>query len=150
MTIVKKKSNDYICVIGSGIIGCGIALDFALSKYKVKLISRTQQGVKKAKNRITNDINFLLKINRIANQDVGETINKIEFSSSIKKSVQNSPLIIEAIYENLSEKIALFSKLDVLCDTQTIITSSTSSFLPEQFQVSSKRQKNILLRLITL
>ena len=145
MTIVKKKSNHHICVIGSGIIGCGIALDFALSEYKIKLVSRTKEGIKKAKTIINNDINFLLKISRITNQDIDALTSKIEFSSSIEKSIQNSPLIIESIYENLSEKIALFSKLDKLCDTDTIITSTTSSFLPEEFQISCNRQKRTLL-----
>ena len=140
-----NKSNDHICVIGTGIIGTGIALDFALSDYKVKLISRTKEGIIKAKNLINNDLKFLLKINKINNSDLETIKRKIKYFSSMKNSIKDCPLIIESIYENLNDKISIFSQIDKISDPEAIITSSTSSFLPEEFQLSSTRRKKILL-----
>ena len=70
-----------------------------------------------------------LKFDLISSSSYEKRINSTIITSDLN-SLSNCELIIEAIWENTISKIALFERLNLVTNSQTIIASNSSSILP--------------------
>jgi 3-hydroxybutyryl-CoA dehydrogenase len=124
MNLDSKKN---ISVIGSGIMGSGIAQVCAQSGFNVLLYDANQEGLTKAYPKIlTNIEKWCVKNNKT------DEIDSIKANLSIATSLEdlrNSDIIIEAITERLEAKQALFEQLENIVSSNTILASNTSGIL---------------------
>jgi 3-hydroxybutyryl-CoA dehydrogenase len=135
---IKMKK---IFVIGSGIMGSGIAQSCAQSGHHVAMIDVNEDALEKAMETITWSLRKLAEKDKL-NEPHEDIITRIEKSKTIE-SGRNADLVIEAISENLEAKQMIFKALGETCSDQTIFASNTSSLpitaianvvkLPERF-----------------
>ncbi|XP_037932321.1 lambda-crystallin homolog [Teleopsis dalmanni] len=69
----------------------------------------------------------------------------ISGTTDIKELVKGAMFIQECIPERLDMKQSLYKQLDTIVDNQTILSSSTSTFLPSLFSKDLKHKENILV-----
>ena len=115
-------------VIGSGLMGTGIAAIFAASRIKVTLIDTDQKRLDDSKGRIHGIAAELLSAELI--QESPETVAARVVCVPDLEACRESDLIIEAIFENLEAKHALYTQLEKIVSPATIIGSNTSGLLP--------------------
>lgn len=114
-----------IGVVGSGIMGNGIAQVMAQAGFQVVLYDLTETVLEKAKNTMAKNIDRILKKSN-SNETVEQILANVHFSTD-KLPLKNADVVIEAITEKLEAKQALFKELDELCDNKTIFATNTSS-----------------------
>lgn len=129
-----------IGVIGSGIMGNGIAQVIATSGCEVILVDVNEEALSKAKRAMTNSLEKLSQ--KQAEIQVDEIINRIEFTTN-KSLLKDVDLVVEAIVENIEVKRALFKELDELCDPNTILASNTSSLLISEISSATNRRDRV-------
>ena len=117
-------------VIGSGLMGTGIAAVFAAAKMKVTLIDTEQKRLDESKNRIQGIATELLSAGLI--EENPEAIAARVVCASDLEACRESGLILEAIFENLEAKHALYTRLEQIVPASTIIGSNTSGLLPSE------------------
>jgi 3-hydroxybutyryl-CoA dehydrogenase len=117
-------------VIGSGLMGTGIAAVFAAGKIKVTLIDTDQRRLDESKSRIQGIVAELLAAGLI--DENPETVAARVVCSPDLETCKESDLILEAIFENLEAKHALYTQLEQIVSPSTIIGSNTSGLLPSQ------------------
>lgn len=115
-----------VAVIGTGMMGPGIAAMVALGGYEVTLIGErpdwAQDGVAKA-----HAVMGQLLDNELTSPDAVEGgKHKLRGSADLESAMQGAQIVIEAIFENLELKQQMFQKLDRLTPPSTIVTSNTS------------------------
>jgi 3-hydroxybutyryl-CoA dehydrogenase len=115
-------------VIGSGLMGTGIAAIFAAANIKVTLIDTDQKRLDEAKGRIQGIAAELLSAGLI--HENAETVATRVVCAAELEACQTSDLIIEAIFENLEAKHALYTELEKIVSPETVIGSNTSGLLP--------------------
>lgn len=132
-----------ITVIGAGTMGHGIALMFAIHGYEVSLYDKLETQLKKALEKIREELNLLLEEECISAKQAKETMSRIKICTMLKDATKYAEYVIEAIPENLKEKQKLFKLLDELCPNDTILASNTSSLRLKDIIVSlpPNRQK---------
>lgn len=118
--------RDTVVIIGTGLMGPGIAARSSLAKNKTILfnpnISHAQKGLIQAQNQLAE-----LRDNDLATSaEVDEAIRLLSCSDNLEQSLQNTRLVIEAIVENLAKKQELFCRLDNLLPAEVPIVSNTS------------------------
>lgn len=110
-----------IVIIGSGVMGAGIAEQFANTENKVFLMDIVTNNP---------DRNFLAK------QAVAKIAKNLDIASKYiipcnledhAEILSSADLIIEAIIEEIDIKKALYKKLNKLCKKNALITSNTST-----------------------
>jgi len=119
---IKKVS-----VIGAGTMGNGIAHVFALNGFSVDLIDMNDDILNKAKNKISSNLDRQLKKELITDSEKEKALSNIKLISEISNIDNKSELVIEAIIENISVKLQLWSKVNKLVDESSIFASNTSA-----------------------
>jgi 3-hydroxybutyryl-CoA dehydrogenase len=115
-------------VIGSGLMGTGIAAVFAAAKMKVMLVDTDEKRLDESKNRIQRIAAELLAADLI--EENPEAVASRVVCASDLDACKESDLILEAIFENLEAKHALYTELEAIVSASAIIGSNTSGLLP--------------------
>ncbi|CAF0968116.1 unnamed protein product [Brachionus calyciflorus] len=131
-TYVLSRKINSVSVIGSGLMGSGIAQVTAEAGYSVYLIDQNQNALDKAIKSIQNSLTKTTKkrFNKEpehAERYIKDTLDRIQTTTELDSGAEKSDLIIEAIVENIQVKHDLFSKLDSISPKETIFASNTSS-----------------------
>ena len=116
-----------ITVLGSGIMGHGIAQISAMSGYKVKLRDIEKQFLDRAMDKVKWSLQKLAEKNKITNDQVDEFYNNITPVVDLNESVKETDLIIEAVPEDYNLKKSVYKELDKITDSKTIYASNTST-----------------------
>jgi 3-hydroxybutyryl-CoA dehydrogenase len=119
-----------IAVVGAGLMGHGIAQEFAQAGYQVALNDLTPDRLDRALANIRTNLERLTGLGRLDEKRIPSILAAITTSVDLQQSVSGAQLVIEAIIEDLATKHALYRALEPLCDAETLIASNTSSFMP--------------------
>ena len=115
-----------ILVIGSGVMGPGIALSYARGGFDVRLTDISQTALEDAKQTLDSQYDTLSETGETKASEKALILGRISYHSDIKDAVQGTQYIIEAISERKDAKKALYEHLDTFLPKQTIIASNTS------------------------
>ena len=134
MTSIKR-----ISVIGSGLMGSGIAQVAAQSSLKVHLCDTNAAALEKARAAILKSLERQHAKNPDAKSTPADVLKNIHFETDAVKAARESDLIVEAIVENLEVKRTLFKQLDQAAPKHAIFASNTSSLPIEAIATATQR-----------
>jgi len=132
-----------ISIIGAGTMGNGIAQVFAMNNYHVNLIDLNSNSLKNGVNRITTNLDRMIKRDVIGSDQKTATLGNLSTSTDIN-SAKSSDLVIEAVTENIKVKMKIFSQLDKICSPETILATNTSSISITEIAGSTKREDKVI------
>jgi 3-hydroxybutyryl-CoA dehydrogenase len=133
-----------ISVIGSGIMGNGIAHTFALSGCKVNLVDISEESLKKGIETIHKNLDRQIFKKLITEEIKKEAIGNIKLFTDLALAVHDSDLVIEAATENQSIKLQIFRDLDIYCKKEAILASNTSSISITSIASVTKRPDKVI------
>ncbi len=116
-----------ITVLGSGIMGHGIAQISAMSGYRVVLRDIEKQFLDKAMEKVKWSLQKLSEKNKITNAQVDEYYNNITPVIDLKEAVKDADLVIEAVPEDYNIKKNVYRDLDIVSNNNVIYASNTST-----------------------
>ena len=96
---------NQITVLGSGIMGHGIAQISSMAGYNVILRDIEQSFLDKAMDKIKWSVNKLVEKQKINNSQAEQIINRIHPVVDLEKSLKDSNMVIEAVPEDLNLKM---------------------------------------------
>jgi 3-hydroxybutyryl-CoA dehydrogenase len=134
-----------IVVVGAGTMGHGIALEFALAGYQVRLHSRTETSLERALRSIRDSLDLLVSLGAVTRRDAGSVPARIQTSADLEESVSDADVVIESVYEDLPLKQRVFRQLDQMCPDRTILASNTSSLMPGKLASATRRPDRVLV-----
>lgn len=117
-----------VSVIGSGIMGHGIAQVCATAGFEVCLHDMSDTLLQKAKSRISSSLDRGIKKRKISANDKDKILSRIKLESNMVAAIKEADLVIEAVVENLEVKKQLFEQIDQATKSEAILASNTSQF----------------------
>jgi 3-hydroxybutyryl-CoA dehydrogenase len=130
-------------VVGSGLMGHGIALSFAMGGYPTTMCDLDDARLEAAMRNAAATARLFVDEGLITATQAEDALALISTTTDLAKLAANSDFITEAIVERSQDKRELFNKLDELCPPHTIIVSNTSSLVLSDFGSDVKRQDRI-------
>ena len=137
------NNNRVISVIGSGTMGNGIAHVSALSGYSVFLVDIKNELLEKAISKISTNLQKQVDKGIISEGQKVESLNAITTTVNIS-DIKNADLAIEATPENQDIKNKIFSNLDSICKSETILASNTSSISIADLGKQTNREDKVI------
>ncbi len=127
-----------IAVFGAGTMGNGIAHVFAQNGFDVTLIDTTSEFVARGIKTITGNLDRQIKKGTLQAGEKDAILGRIKTATSTDAAAR-ADLVVEAIFENLDAKLAIFSAIDKLCPATTIFASNTSSLPITRLAAATQR-----------
>lgn len=134
-----------ITVIGSGLMGSGIAQVAAQTGHNVTLVDISDNVLQHATANIKKSLQRVAKKTFSSNPQDGEkfisdTLSKLKTNTDASESVKTADIVIEAIVENIKIKQELFKTLDKAAPSNTLFASNTSSLSITEIASSVERR----------
>jgi 3-hydroxybutyryl-CoA dehydrogenase len=114
-----------VIVIGSGVMGSGIAMCSILSGYPTVIYDLKKEALEKAIDYIHKQLNISVEKGKISLEKKEQAIQLLSITENKNELVAD--FIIEAILENLQIKRELFQHLETINTSDSIFATNTSS-----------------------
>lgn len=131
-------------VIGSGVMGRGIAYTAALSGFNVILQDINEAALVNAKQYIENEMNKSRDLGFITAEKVEIALKNIKYTVDFQETARNADVVIEAVLENIDLKIDIFKRLDEICPSHTLLATNTSTMSPTEIGAQLSRPDKFL------
>ena len=129
-------------VVGAGLMGGGIAQTCAQSGYETVVREVNQQLLEKGLARIQSNWDMLAGKGKMTQGQVDEYRSRLHGTVNME-DFADCDLVIEAVIENMEEKLRLFPALDKILKPDALILSNTSSLSVTQMGAVTKRPDKV-------
>lgn len=131
-----------IAVIGSGVMGAGIAQVLA-SQYEVVVRDIQSDALAKAKKSIEKNLARSVEKAKMTQEAMNAIMGNLVFSSELS-DIQDCDLVIEAATENANVKKAIFKELDQVVKSDAILATNTSSLSITEVAMATSRPTQVI------
>ncbi len=131
-----------IAVIGSGVMGAGIAQVLA-SQYVVVVRDIQSEALAKAKKSIEKNLSRSVEKAKMTQEAMNVVMSNLVFSSELS-DIQDCDLVIEAATENANIKKAIFKELDQVVKPEAILATNTSSLSITEVAMATLRPTQVI------
>src|SRR5262245_14922419 len=124
---VSSMAIKNITVIGSGLMGRGIAQVAAQGGYKTTMADISDAILAKAMDNIRAKTEKGVSLGKLSAEVREKTLANLSTGTEIEKAGETADVVIEAVPEDLKIKYDTFTRLDRSCPAHTLFASNTSS-----------------------
>ena len=133
-----------ITVLGSGVMGHGIAQVSATAGYNVVLRDIKQEFLDKAMEKIKWSLDKLVSKEKISKEERDAIFSRITPIVDLKEAVKDTELVIEVVPEIMDLKKKVYAELDQVAAPEVVFASNTSTLpITEIANTTSRPEKFI-------
>jgi 3-hydroxybutyryl-CoA dehydrogenase len=116
-----------VLVVGSGIMGGGIAQVAARAGYRTELFDVAPGAAQRALERVTESLSRAVEKGRCTAQEREQALQNLAVAADLEAAAAEADLVVEAAPENLELKKELFARLSRCARPEAILATNTSS-----------------------
>ena len=133
-----------LAVIGAGSMGAQIAQQAALHGVDVALQDKDEAQLRKARESNQGHLARRVEKGRLSQQDADGARARVRATTDIADAVRKADIVIEAVFENLDLKRAIFHELDSLARPDAVLASNSSTMGISEIASASSRPERCL------
>jgi 3-hydroxybutyryl-CoA dehydrogenase len=142
---VRVDEVRRIAVVGAGVMGHGIAQEFALAGYEVTLVSRSESSLQRGVQGVRENLARLAERGMVSADRAESVPDAIYTTTVLEEAAEESDIVVEAVYEELEVKKRVFRELDKICPDRTVLASTTSTLMPSDLASATQRPDKVLV-----
>ncbi|WP_337995819.1 3-hydroxyacyl-CoA dehydrogenase family protein [Oleispirillum naphthae] len=135
---------ERISVIGSGLMGHGIAQVFALHGHDVTLYDIRQDFLDKAIAGVKANLGAFAARGIIGQAEAEAAPARITCTLHLEEAAKSADFIVEAVPENMTLKQDIFSRLDAMSKPEAVLASNTSVMSITEIASTSRHRARIV------
>jgi 3-hydroxyacyl-CoA dehydrogenase len=137
------RNIDKVAVVGAGTMGSGITASFLSAGIPVTLLEAKKEALDKACATIRGIYDASAKKGRLSAQQVDERMALLTPTQSYD-DLKAADMVIEAVFEEMSVKEAVFKRLDEVMKPGAILASNTSTLDLNRIAAFTKRPQDVI------
>ena len=132
-----------VSVIGAGTMGTGIAMNFLNVGIPVTIIDTNDETLQKGIDTIKKNYLSTVEKGRLSTEDRDRRVALLQGSTALS-SVSESDLVVEAVFEEMAVKKAIFLELDSVAKPSAILATNTSTLDVNEIASVTKRPEQVI------
>ncbi|WP_026582338.1 3-hydroxyacyl-CoA dehydrogenase [Bacillus sp. J33] len=133
-----------LVVVGSGVMGRGIAYVSAVGGFHTTLVDISQEQLALAEKEINSIFEKGIARNKLTIADMEESKSRLHYSISLAQHVKEADLVIEAVPEVMDIKKNIFEVIDQHAPETCYFASNTSTMSPTEIGSYTKRPDKVI------
>jgi 3-hydroxyacyl-CoA dehydrogenase len=138
-----KRNVASVAIIGAGTMGVGIAMNFMNAGIPVKILEMKQEALDRGLATIRKNYESQIAKGKLKTDKYEERMALLSTTLSYEE-IGSADLVIEAVFEEMGVKEAVFKKLDEVMKPGAILASNTSTLDINQIASFTKRPNDVL------
>lgn len=126
--LVEQIKN--IANLGTGTMGFGTALMFAMAGYNVRMFGRSDASIERGMKGIKSALETYRENDLVAEKDIPAILGRIQGVTTLEAAAKDADFVIESIAENLDIKREVFATMEKHCPKHAIFATNTSGLSP--------------------
>ena len=132
-----------VAVIGAGTMGGGIAMNFLNAGIAVKMLETKQDALDRGLATIRKNYEDRIKKGKLKEDKYAQLMDLLSTTLSYD-DIKNADLVIEAVFEDMGVKEAVFKQLDAVMKPGAILASNTSTLDLNKIASFTKRPQDVV------
>ena len=132
-----------VSVIGAGTMGTGIAMNFLNVGIPVTIIDTNDETLQRGIDTIKKNYLSTVEKGRLSAEDRDRRVALLQGSTALS-SVSESDLVVEAVFEEMAVKKAIFLELDSVAKPSAILATNTSTLDVNEIASVTKRPEQVI------
>ncbi|PDM40975.1 3-hydroxybutyryl-CoA dehydrogenase [Parageobacillus yumthangensis] len=133
-----------IVVVGSGVMGRGIAYVSAVGGFETILVDVKEEQLESAKQEITEIFVQAVSRGKLTEAERQESESRLRYFLDLAEVVREANLVIEAVPEKLEVKKQVFETIDKYAPASCYFATNTSTMSPTEIGSFTKRPEKVI------
>tara|TARA_B100001057_G_scaffold205307_1_gene206013 strand:+ start:613 stop:1965 length:1353 start_codon:yes stop_codon:yes gene_type:complete len=140
---IALRPISKVGIIGAGTMGGGIAMNFATAGIPVTIVETREDALNRGLGVVRSNYQRSSDRGRFEQDEVDIRMARIEGALEIE-NLADCDLVIEAVFEDMPLKKRIFSELDKICKTNTILATNTSALNIDEIAAVTSRPQDVI------
>lgn len=128
-----------IVVVGSGLMGRGIAYVGVVGGYEVTVVDIHEHALENAKKEIERMFEKGVALGKITSDHASNALQSLSFQPDLSEAAREADLIIEAVPEEITIKKRVFETMEEYAPANCYFATNTSTMSPTEIASFAKR-----------
>jgi 3-hydroxybutyryl-CoA dehydrogenase len=142
---MMSERPERIAVVGAGLMGTSIALDWARAGFAVTIYDSDRDRVDSTTRRAREIGQALVEGEVITANELNLAVGRMTATADLGEAVGEADYVAEAIVEDVAVKQALYAELDAITRPAAVLASNTSSLMPSALAEPVRRRERLLV-----
>jgi 3-hydroxyacyl-CoA dehydrogenase len=139
----KQREIKSVAVIGAGTMGGGISMNFLNAGIPVKILEMKQEAIDKGLGIIKKNYESQVKKGKLKQDKYDQRMSLLTTTLSYD-DLKDADMVIEAVFEEIGVKEAVFKELDRVMKPGAILASNTSTLDVDKIASFTKRPQDVV------
>ncbi|WP_250520131.1 MULTISPECIES: 3-hydroxyacyl-CoA dehydrogenase NAD-binding domain-containing protein [unclassified Caballeronia] len=139
----QPRALDRIGVIGGGTMGAGIAVALLDAGLAVTMIERDEASLERGSAHVEKVYDALIAKGRLTHESKTRALQRFHGDTKYD-ALADADLVIEAVFEDMAAKKAVFAQLDRVCKPGAVLATNTSYLDIDEIAASISRPQDVL------
>lgn len=140
---VAPRAIETIGIVGTGLMGSGIAVAALDAGYRVIGIEQNEEAARKGYERISGMLEKNVRSDRLDSAGLADRLARLAVLGSLE-ALADADLVIEAVFDDLAVKTELFRKLDGIVRPDAVLATNTSYLDPDRIAAVTAHPERVL------
>ena len=138
-----KRDIKSVAIIGAGTMGGGIAMNFLNAGIPVKMLEMKQEALDRGTGVMRKNYEAQVKKGKLKQDKLDQRMALLSTTLSYD-DLGDADLVIEAVFEEIGVKEAVFKELDRVCKPGAILASNTSTLDVDKIASFTSRPQDVV------
>ena len=142
---MRLEDIKRMAVIGGGLMGYGIALEFARFGYPVSIYNTKESTSKQAMENIRKELDLMVEAQLFTGDEAKAMYKRVRPTIDLKDAASGADFVVESVLDRLALKQEIFAQLDEFCPPPAILATNTTYLRITDIAAKAKHPERILL-----